>query len=143
MLFSLITCHILHCCTLVWMYVHFNIFLLSISFKYQCIFWKYSIQVKLFIYCPFYLLCSSPQSLVIVFPFFRAFASVNQQPKKNEILNFSASYNLNHLSQFRLFFSNFVFSSKAVILKRRPFAESEITSKINDTVVSWIHLSNA
>lgn len=65
---------------------------------------------------------------------------IYQSENKARVLIFSAS---DHLSQLRLFFSNFILSSKPVKFKRRPPTESEITSKINDTVDRWIHLSNA
>ena len=44
----------------------------SNSFKYHWVFGEYSVQVKLCLW-HFYLLCSSPQSLVIVFIFHSAF----------------------------------------------------------------------
>ena len=59
-----------------------------------------------------------------------------------EVLIFSAWDKVDHLSQLRVFFSNFIFSSQAVKLKRRPLAELEITSKINDSVGRWTRLSN-
>lgn len=69
------------------------------------------------------------------FHFPSAFWWVNHQSEnKTGVLIFSAWNNVDHLSQLRLFFSNFIFSSKAVKLKGQPLAESEITSKINDTM---------
>lgn len=81
---------------------------------------------------------------MIVFTFLCALGGVDHQSgDETEALTFSASDNVDHLSWLGIFFSHFIFSSEAAKLKRRTLAESEITSKINDRVDRWVHLSNA